>query len=70
MEYLTLNNVKKPQINKYLENENELYESGNVNITLNNYSSIYNQADEESIIDSIAKKIIEYAESGAEGVHI
>ena len=67
-EYLTLNNVKKPQINKYLENEP--YESGNVNITLNNYSSIYNQADEESIIDSIAKRIIEYAESGAEGVHI
>ena len=53
-----------------MENTSEPYESGKVNITLNNYSNIYNQADEESIIDSIAKKIIEYAQSGAEGVHI
>lgn len=69
-EYLTLNNGKKTETNKWVENAIEPNESGKVNITLNNYSNIYNQADEESIIDSIAKKIIEYAQSGAEGVHI
>ena len=69
-EYLTLNNGKKTETNKWVEDAIEPNESGKVNITLNNYSNIYNQADEESIIDSIAKKIIEYAQSGAEGVHI
>lgn len=69
-EYFTLNGDKNTEFEKWLENTSGPYESGKVNITLNNYSNIYNQADEESIIDSIAKKIIEYAQSGAEGVHI
>ena len=51
-------------------NTKRTFDNGNMSIVLNNYSNIYNETDEESIIDSIAKKIIEYAESGAEGVHI
>ena len=57
-------------------NRQEVYEKkltdngNNVSITLNNYSNISSKADEESIIDSITKRIIEYAQSGAEGVHI
>ena len=69
-EFSTLNNNKNTKAGQWLENDGRTYESGNVNITLNNYSNIYNEADEESIIDSIANKIIEYAQSGAEGVHI
>ncbi len=59
--------------NTYGRNGKQKYEpeiSRDINITLNNYNSEYGRTDEESIINSIAEKIIEYAQCGAEGIHI
>lgn len=69
-----LNYVRNEQ-NIYRERSNQRYEkeknkNKEVNITLNNYNSEYSTTDEERIINSIAEKIIEYAQCGAEGIHI
>lgn len=54
---------QKRQINKDEE-------SKKINITFNNYNNEYGKTDENRIINSIAEKIMEYAQCGAEGVHI
>lgn len=67
-----LNYIKNEQ-NIYSERNKQRYKKENdkdVNIILNNYNSEYSTTDEESIINSIAEKIMEYARCGAEGVHI
>ncbi len=68
---------EKYNIRNFLENSSETYNKyenkeilNKPNLTFSEHSKIYNNIDEDSIINSIAEKIIEYAESGAEGVHI
>lgn len=60
---------KSDETKNYSES-NDYRKNRNINIVLNNYSSIYNKSDEDNLINSLAEKIAEYVAYGGEGTHI